>query len=118
MILQRVRMPTPSECLAPGFRTVTSCTPSLVDQAAQLEVDLPGGQVARVERRSLAVDLGDAGYALVELDQASGIEARRRGYRVHTITSLSYGSYVSISRSITARIAISSEASTTMSSPS
>ena len=28
VILQRARMPTPSECLAPGLRTVTSCTPA------------------------------------------------------------------------------------------
>ena len=90
----------------------------LVDEPAQLEVDLSRGQVAGIEARPVAVDLGRAGDALVELDQSAGIEPCRRGYRVHTITSLSYGSYVSISWSITARIAISSEASTTMSSPS
>ena len=28
VIRQRVRMPTPSECFAPGLRTVTSFTPS------------------------------------------------------------------------------------------
>ena len=39
-------------------------------------------------------------------------------YRCHTITSPSYGSYVSISRSMTARIAISSDASATTSSDS
>ena len=117
------RIPTPSECLAPGLRTVTSCTPSPVDQQAQLEVDLTRGQLACVEARAFAVDLGDTRNRLVELDQPARVKARLRdragrGYRVHTITSLSYGSYVSISRSITARIAISSEASTTMSSPS
>ena len=53
--------------------------------------------VTRVEARALAVDLGDVGDRLVELDQTPRVEARLRdragrGYRVHTITSLSYGS--------------------------
>ena len=68
-----------------------------VDQPAQLEVDLPRGQVARVEARALAVDLSDVRDRLVELDQTPRVKPRLRdragrGYRVHTITSLSYGS--------------------------
>ena len=49
-----------------------------------------------------------------DLDEA----ARVVGQRVHTITSPSNGSYVSISWSTTARMAISSEASATRSSAS
>ena len=64
----------------------------VVDEPPQLEVDLARRQIAGVEARAIAVDLGGPGYALVELDQAARVEARRRGYRVHTITSLSYGS--------------------------
>ena len=54
-------------------------------------------QAVSVERRLVAVDLGDPRDALVELDEAARIEPRRavlllRGHRFHTITSLSYGS--------------------------
>src|SRR5262249_46473519 len=95
----------------------------LVDQPAQLAVDLAGGQVVRVEHGRLAVDLRDLGDRAVELYESARVvqELLLRvvcGYLVHTITSLSYGSYVSISRSTTLRIAISSEASATMSSDS
>ena len=59
MILQRVRMPTPSECFAPGFSTVTSRDALFVEQPAQLEVDRARGQVARVESPDAVLDHGD-----------------------------------------------------------
>src|SRR4051794_21880600 len=86
----------------------------LVEQPAQLVVDLARGELARVERRAAVGDLRDARDGPVGLDQAAGVV----GHRCHTITSPSSGSYVSISRSITARIAISSDASATRSSDS
>ncbi len=66
----------------------------LVEEAAQLEVDLAGGQLAGVEYRPVAVDLGDPRHPLVELDEPARVEARLAllaggGYRFHTITSLS-----------------------------
>src|SRR4051794_22998293 len=85
-----------------------------VDQPAQLGVDLARGEAARVQDRAAVGDLGGAGRRAVDLDET----ARVVGQRVHTITSPPKGSYVSISRSTTARMAISSEASATMSSAS
>ena len=66
----------------------------LIEQPPQLQVDPPGGHVARVERRLVAVDLGDLRDAGVELDQPAGVEhrllrGRRLFHRVHTITVLS-----------------------------
>jgi hypothetical protein len=62
---------------------------ALVDQAAQLEVDLAGGQLARVEDGAVAVDLGDPRNLVVELDQAARVApgVGLAGYRVQTITS-------------------------------
>src|SRR5262249_45111127 len=88
--------------------------PLLVEQPAQLVVDRARSEVLRVEHGAPVGDLRYAQDGRVRLDQA----ARVVGHRCHTITSPSSGSYVSISRSITARIAISSEASATMSSAS
>ena len=39
MILQRVRMPTPSECFEPGLRTVTSVTPEARQACREVPVD-------------------------------------------------------------------------------
>src|SRR3954447_5007835 len=91
-----------------------------VEKAPQLEVDLPRRQVVRVEARPGAVDLGNARRLGIRLRQAARVirDPPLASYRCHTITSPSNGSYVSISRSRTARIAISSDASATMSSPS
>src|SRR4051812_4806869 len=88
----------------------------LVEQPAQLGVDLARRQLARVELGPLAVDLGDLRDRPVQLDEPAGVVGAR--YLVHTITAPSYGSYVSISRSTTLRIAISLDASATMSSDS
>ena len=57
VILQRVRIPTPSECLAPGLQHGDVLDPLLVDQPAQLEVDLTRRQslarrTSRGRRRS------------------------------------------------------------------
>ena len=65
----------------------------LVDQPAQLEVDLARRQVVRVELGRGPVDLGDLGDGRVELDEAARVVADRvLAYRCHTITSPSYGS--------------------------
>src|SRR5206468_12859192 len=92
----------------------------LVQQPPQLEVDLPRRERMGIEGRALAVDLGDPRSLRVRLCEAARVvcDAALSGYRRQTITSPSKGSYVSISRSRTARIAISSDASATMSSPS
>ena len=85
-------MPTPSECFGPRVADRHRAHAELVDGPPQLEVDLASGEIAGVEHRLLAVDLGDVRNRLVELNQPTGVEPRRRGYRIHTITSLSYGS--------------------------
>ena len=92
----------------------------LVEQPAQLEVDLARRQVLCVEDGLLAVDVGDLENRVVDLDKPARVvrDHALAGQRVHTITSPSYGSHVSISWSTIARIAISSEASATMSSAS
>src|SRR5581483_8682287 len=92
----------------------------LVEEAPQLQVDLPRRQVVGVERRAPVLDLRDARCVGVRLGEPARVvrDAALTGYRSHTSTSPSNGSYVSISRSSTARIAISSDASATMSSPS
>ena len=77
MILQRVRMPTPSECFAPGLRTVTSVIALLVEQPAQLEVDLPRREVVGVELGRRAVDLGDLRDGGVGLGEAARVVADR-----------------------------------------
>jgi hypothetical protein len=46
---------------------------ALVDQPAQLEVDLAGRELAGVEDRPVAVDLGDSRDFVVELDQPAGV---------------------------------------------
>src|SRR5581483_10095869 len=91
-----------------------------VEEAPQLQVDLPRRQVVGVERRAPVLDLRDARCVGVRLGEPARVvrDAALTGYRCHTSTSPSNGSYVSISRSSTARIAISSDASATMSSPS
>src|SRR5580693_10691768 len=97
-----------------------------VQQPAQLEVDLPDGQVGRVQLRGVPADHRGLGGGGVRVGQPANVVAPgthlgagRLGvhHLLHTITSPSYGSYVSISRSSTARIAPSSDASATMSSP-
>ena len=60
----------------------------LVQQPAQLEVDLARGQVARVEHRPLAVHLGHLGDLGVRLRQPAGVVGDLAlAYRVHTSTS-------------------------------
>jgi hypothetical protein len=61
----------------------------LVEQPAQLAVDLPGGELTRVKLGTLAVDLGDLRHAAVELDEPAGVVggAVLGGYRVQTITA-------------------------------
>src|ERR1700753_3193623 len=66
----------------------------LVEQPPQLEVDPPGGEMARVEGGRLPVDLRYLRDTSVKLDQAAGVEQRlldgwRLIHRVHTITVLS-----------------------------
>src|SRR5204862_390344 len=91
----------------------------LVEQPTQLEVDLARREVLGVEHRLLALDLGDLEHGVVDLDEPARVVGDHPlTYRVHTITSPSYGPQVSISWSTTARIAISSDASTTLSSAS
>src|SRR5207253_8204921 len=66
-----------------------------------------------VERRLLAHDVRDLGGLGVGLGQAArvvGGPALAGAHSVHTSTSLSYGSYVSISWSMMARMPTSSEA--------
>src|SRR6478735_1248191 len=46
---------------------------ALVQQVAQLEVDLAGREVLRVEDGLAAADLGDAGDGVVRLDQPTGV---------------------------------------------
>src|SRR6185295_1339660 len=96
--------------------------PLLVDQVAQLEIDLAGRELGGVEHRGRAVDLGDVGNFGVGFGQAASVVGRPapagRPYLLHTSTCPSYGSYVSISWSISARIAISSDAIATRSSDS
>src|SRR5207248_4428769 len=71
----------------------------LVEQPAQLQVDLACGHRMRVELGRFAVDLGDPEHGGVGLDQSPRVvgDAAFAHYRVHTSTSPSYGSYVSIS---------------------
>ena len=57
----------------------------LVEQPAQLGVDLARGQLARVEHGALAVDLGDLRDRAVELDEPAGVVGRAQV--VHTITA-------------------------------
>src|SRR5207245_837479 len=67
---------------------------ALVQQPAQLQVDLPCGQAGRVERRLLAHDVRDLRGPGVGLGQAArvvGDPAFAGGHSVHTSTSLSYG---------------------------
>ena len=94
MIRQRVRMPDAERVARAGVADGHLAHALLVEQAAQLEVDLARRQVVRVEAGAVAVDLGDARDRLVELDEPARVEARLAagavdGYRVHTITSLS-----------------------------
>src|SRR6478736_3614336 len=92
---------------------------ALVEQVLQLQVDLAGGELGRVEHGRRAVHLGDVGDGCIRLHQPAGvIRDLALAYRFHTSTSPSYGSYVSISWSMIARIAISSEARATRSSDS
>src|SRR4051794_1401346 len=92
---------------------------ALVEQVLQLQVDLAGGELGRVEHGGRAVHLRDVGDVRIRLHQPTGvIRDLALAYRFHTSTSPSYGSYVSISWSMIARIAISSEARATRSSDS
>src|SRR5262245_423119 len=92
----------------------------LVDQPPQLGVDLARGQVRGIELGALAVDRRGLRDRVVELDQPALVHPHGRllAQRLHTRTAPSYGSWVSISRSSTWRIAISSEARATRSSSS
>src|SRR5262249_19145056 len=90
----------------------------LVDQPAELRVDLPRGHVAGLDHGARAVDLRLLRDRVVELDEPALVHAGLLAHLLHTRTSPSYGSCVSISRSSTWRIAISSEASATISSSS
>ena len=59
----------------------------LVDQPAQLEVDLPGRQVVRVELGRGPVDLGDLRYGRVRLGKAARVVADRvLAYRSHVVS--------------------------------
>ena len=119
LILQRVRIPTPSECFAPGFQDGHLLDALLVQQAAELEVDLARREVVRVEGSDPVFDRRRTRRVRERLGQAARVvRDATLSYRCHTITSPSYGSYVSISRSTMARIAISSEARATTSSAS
>src|SRR6185312_5205162 len=67
----------------------------LVEQPAQLGVDLARGEILGLEHRLVAVDLGDLRDGVVELDEPSRVEqdlGLGGAHRLHTITSLSYGS--------------------------
>ena len=59
----------------------------LVDQPAQLRVDLARGHLARVEHGALSVDLRRLRNRVVELDQAALVHARLLAHLVHTRTS-------------------------------
>ena len=61
--------------------------PPFVDQPAQLRVDLPRGQIARVEHGPAVLDLRGLGHRVVELDQAALVHPRLFGHLVHTCTS-------------------------------
>src|SRR5579875_2390889 len=65
----------------------------LVEQRAQLEIDLANRQITRVEARGGSVDLRDMGGGVIELDQPPGVElpgpAVGLSYLLHTITWLS-----------------------------
>src|SRR5919201_1057029 len=77
----------------------------LVEQPPQLEVDLPRRKVVRVEARAVPVGLGDARRLRVRLREPAGvIPDSAFPYRCHASTTPSYGSYVSISWSMIARI--------------
>jgi hypothetical protein len=59
-----------------------------VDEAAELEVDQPRGEVVRVEGRPLAVDARDLGRFGVRLGEAARVVGDPPlSYRCHTITS-------------------------------
>src|SRR6188472_2102079 len=90
----------------------------LVDQPPQLGVDLARGHLASLDHRALPIDLRLLRNRVVELDEPALVHAGLLAHLLHTRTSLSYGSWVSISRSSTWRIATSSEARATMSSSS
>src|SRR5439155_22926018 len=64
----------------------------LVEQPAQLEVDLPRRELLRVEARGRAVDLGDPRRLGVRLRQAARVvgDPAPAGYRLHTSTCRSY----------------------------
>src|SRR6201997_5166675 len=61
----------------------------LVEQPAELEVDLARGEILGVEDGPVAVDVGDHRHRVVDLDEAARVVADHpfAGYRVHTITS-------------------------------
>src|SRR5262249_44819451 len=91
----------------------------LVDECAQLQVDLARRQPFGVEHGAIAVDLGDVGHRAVELDEPARVVLRLgRTHRDHTRAWPSSGSNVVISWSMTREIAISSDASAMTSSDS
>jgi hypothetical protein len=57
-----------------------------VQEPAQLQVDLAGRELARVEDRALAIDPGDPRDSVVELDQPARVKPWLLRYRFHTIT--------------------------------
>ncbi len=119
MILQRVRMPTPIECFEPGLRTVTSVTPRSYSsqRSSRLIWRVERSRASNTARSPSTSEI--LGMSAVGSDEPARVVGDLAlAYRVHTSTSPSYGSYVSISWSMIARIAISSDASATMSSPS
>jgi hypothetical protein len=78
----------PERVLRAGVEDRHVGDPLLVDQPPQLGVDLARRERVRVERRAVAVDLGDARGCPVDLDEASRVvRDPRLAYRCHTITS-------------------------------
>jgi hypothetical protein len=61
--------------------------PLLVDQPAQLGVDLAGGHLASLDHRALPIDLRCLRNRIVELDQAALVHAGLLAHLVHTRTS-------------------------------
>ena len=90
--------------------------PLLVNERADLKVDLARRQLGGVNRRLAVFDNCHAQHGVVNFDEPAGVisDLAFANYRVHTITSPSNGSYVSISPGTTSRIAISSDATAMM----
>src|SRR5215472_6399147 len=73
--------------LGPGIEYGDVLDSLVVDQAAQLEVDLPGGELGRVEYGSATLDSRDLGRLRVGLGQPAGVVTDL--HRFHTSTSRS-----------------------------